>query len=117
MLSRTTLVLLVTHALMMLPLADGVEAPTAPDMVNTSAPAISTVIGFRKRPIESGIDDIDVLSCGDPPRDIRDDEEVLCAAWWGRAVHRSDRSNGLGDAVHSPDGRLGQSRDPGRDGS
>jgi hypothetical protein len=67
MLSRTTLVLLVTHALMTL-FADGVAAPTAPDMVNTSAPAISTVIGFRMRPIELGIDDIDVLSCGDLSR-------------------------------------------------
>ena len=67
MLSRATLVLFVTHALMTL-LADGVAAPTAPDMLNTSAPAISRVIGFRNRPIEWEYGDIDVLSCVDPSR-------------------------------------------------
>src|SRR5258708_31761196 len=87
MLSRTTVVLLVTHALMMPPPLDGVAAPTAPDMVSTNAPAISTVIGFRKRPIESGRDDIDALLCGDPSRNCRDEVGVL-------SPHRG--SNGAG---------------------
>src|SRR6476620_583426 len=76
MLRRTTLVVLLTQPLMTFD-AVGVEAPTAPDMLRTSAPAISRVAGFRTRRIELGNDDIYVLSCVDPPRNSRADEEVL----------------------------------------
>ena len=58
MLIRTILVVLLTHAFMVV-VADGVAAPTAPDMLKTSAPAIRTVIGFRNLPIEAGINDIE----------------------------------------------------------
>jgi hypothetical protein len=66
-LRRTILVVLLTQPLMTLD-ALGVDAPTAPDMLKTSAPAISRVAGFRTRRIELGSDDMYVLSCGDPPR-------------------------------------------------
>src|SRR6187200_39712 len=67
MLKRTILVVLLTQPLITLD-AVGVEAPTAPDMLNTSAPAISKVAGFRIRLIVVGSDDIYTLACGDPPR-------------------------------------------------
>jgi hypothetical protein len=74
------LVVLLTQALIR-PFV-GVAAPTAPDMLNRSAPAMRTIAGLRKRPTDFGLDDIDALSCMDPSQNNRDDEEVLCEASW-----------------------------------
>jgi len=61
---RVTLVVRLMHDLIRP--SDGVAAPTAPDMLSASAPAARMTIGFRKRPTECAIGDIDALSCMDP---------------------------------------------------
>ena len=41
-----------------------------------------TIAGFRNRPTDLVVDDINALSCMDPSQNKRDDEEVLCEASW-----------------------------------
>src|SRR6478609_3253147 len=91
---RTTRVVLLTQPLST-PGVVGVAAPTTPEMLKTSAPAISRVAGFRIRLIVVGSDDIYTLACGDPPRNKAEAMKESYAAH--RAVARWMATTGQSD--------------------
>src|SRR3954466_16157847 len=100
---RVTLVVLLTHALIR-PL-EGVAAPTAPDMLSRSAPAMRTIPGFRSRLTEFALDDIDALSCVDPSQKSETMKESC--AWhrrWERCIAATGQS-AQGRPYHRLSGR------------
>jgi hypothetical protein len=97
MVMRVIFVVLSVHALIRV--APGVAAPTAPDMLMTSAPAASSVNGLRSRPIEIGSEAICALSMLDPPRENDETKKSPVPGIVGVLVRSRDGSNGLRPAV------------------